>query len=122
LTFAGAAVDISESDDTDLTGTSTANSLVLVSGGAISDTASNLTVTGNAHFTAGGGGSNITLGDAGSTATFGSLTFAGAAVDISETDDTDLTGTSTANSLVLVSGGAISDTASNLTVTGNAHF
>ncbi|MFQ3650072.1 MAG: hypothetical protein SNJ75_07040, partial [Gemmataceae bacterium] len=93
-----------------------------VYGTTISNTASAaLTVTGNASFT----GTTVTLGTlAGDVMNFGSLTFnSGGAVTIEEDSATELTATSTANSLVLSSSGAISNTASAaLTVTGNASF
>ncbi|HUQ25223.1 MAG TPA: filamentous hemagglutinin N-terminal domain-containing protein, partial [Burkholderiales bacterium] len=114
------SVNITEDTATILSGTSTANSLVLTSAGSITDNnTADVTVTGNANFTANGGAAAITLND---TYAFGSLTFAGSAVTIVEADGTSLSGTSTADSLVLTSGGALTNVAaSSLTVTNNAH-
>ncbi|MHC4879004.1 MAG: beta strand repeat-containing protein, partial [Planctomycetota bacterium] len=120
LTFNSAgAVDITENDATNLSGTSTADSLDLNSGGAITDDGSaDVTVDNNADF-ADTGGAGITLED---TYAFGTLTFTSTgAVDITEADDTDLSGTSAASSLVLDSAGAIADDGSaDLTVTNNS--
>ena len=80
-----------------------------------------MTVTTNASFN----GTSIDLGNQpGDRMNFGSLTFNSAgAVAISEDSDTLLVGTSTADSLVLVSSGAITNnTTANLGVTGNASF
>ncbi len=134
LTFVSTgAVSISENgtgDGVDLTGVSTANSLVLIAeAGTIEDVAaSSLTVTGNASFTSTGVGSGITLGDAAETTDFGTLTFnSNAAVSISENgtgDGVDVTGVNTALTLVLTAeAGSIEDAANNsLTVTNNALF
>ncbi len=123
LTFNGtAAVAISEDSSTALEGTNAADSLVLVSAGAITDLAgTSLSVTNHAILT----GTAITLGDnVADTTNFGTLTFnAGGAVSISEDSSTALEGTNTADSLVLVSAGAISDLAgTSLTVTNHAAF
>ncbi|QDU26643.1 Hemolysin, chromosomal [Anatilimnocola aggregata] len=121
LTFtSGGAVNISEDSSTLLLGTSTAESLVLNStAGITDDVAANLTVTNNASFDA----TEITLGDAvGNTVNFGSLTFTSlGAVIISEDSATELTGTSTALSLVLTStAGITNDATASLVVTNNA--
>ncbi len=88
--------------------------------GAITDAAgTSLDITNNAALS----GTAITLGDdAGDTTNFGSLTFtSGGAVSISEDSATEITGTNTADSLVLTSAGAITDAAgTSLTVTNNA--
>src|SRR5207244_1449076 len=100
---------ISEDSGTNLTGTSTADSLVLASTGAITNMATaDVTVTNNAAFS----GTSITLGTTtGDAMNFGTLTFNSAgAVSISEDSGSSLTGTSTADSLLLVSAGAISET------------
>ena len=84
--------------------------------GAITDdNTADVTVTNNANFS----GTAITLND---TYAFGSLTFNSAgAVTIVEADATSVTGTNTAQSLVLTSGGALTNAASSsLTVTNNA--
>jgi hypothetical protein len=122
LTFNSAgAVSITEADGFDLAGVSTAEGLSLTATtGAIGDTGmADLDVTGNARFTANGAGGAITLEEA---YAFGSLTFAsGGAVDIKESDATQLTGTSTAASLDLDSTGFIADDgSSDLTVAGLA--
>src|SRR5205814_6005880 len=116
------AVSIAEDSDTSLTGTSTADSLVLASTAAISTTASaSLLVSNNATFR----GTSITLGNQTSDSfNFGSLTFnSGGAVSIAEHSDTSLTGTSTPDTLILASAGAITNTASaSLLVGNNASF
>jgi filamentous hemagglutinin family protein len=119
LTFAGGAVTVVEANATELAGVSTATSLSLASGGAITDAAgATLAVTDNASFSA--GANAITLDNAGAHQ-FGSLTFAGGAVTVVEANAMELAGASTATSLSLASGGAITDAAgATLTVTGNA--
>ena len=118
------AVSISEDSSTNLFISSNADSLILISAGAITDDSDNdLTITGNASFT----GTSITLGeDVDNDVDFGSLTFnsAAGAVNITEDSDTELTGTNTADSLILVSAGAVTD-ASGTSITidnGNASF
>ncbi|HEX5166529.1 MAG TPA: right-handed parallel beta-helix repeat-containing protein, partial [Thermomicrobiales bacterium] len=123
LTFVSTgAVAITEDSNTVLEGSSTAAVLVLRSAGSITDDAdADLGVTGSASFTAG----PITLGDqAGNVTNFGSLTFVGGDVSISEDSDAVLTGTgNTANFLNLSSAGSITDAAgTSLTVTSNATF
>ncbi len=131
LTFTSAGVvTIQEDSDTFLTGSNTANSLGLITTGAITDsTGMSLIVTDDSLMTATGAitlndtatdvmrvdgnaafsGTAITLGSAG-TANFGSLTFnSGGAVIVQEDSDTALNGTSTANSLDLTTSGAITD-------------
>ena len=139
---------IAEDSATDLSGTSMASSLTLVSAGAVTDTVgggASLTVTnnaalsgtsfsladnaadvlsvgGNVAFSAGSGGA-ITVAAAG-TVNFGSLTVsATGVVAVREDSATDLRGTNTAGSLTLVSAGAVTDTVgggASLTVTNNA--
>ena len=150
LTFnASGAVMIQEDAATELSGVNTAGSLVLVSPQALSavaetsltvaDTASLtgasialandadalLSVGGDAEFTALGAGATgtITLGDAG-TVLFGTLNFnASGAVAIQEDADTSLTGFNTADSLVLESAGALTNTdQASLIVAGTAHL
>jgi hypothetical protein len=122
LTFnSGGAVNIAEDSSTLLSGVSTANSLVLSSAAGITNAAgASLTVTNNASFS----GTSVTLGDqAGDAINFGSLTFNSAgAVNIAEDSDTLLSGTSTADSLVLASSAGITNALASLTVTGNASF
>ena len=123
LTFnSTGAVSVSEDSATQLTGTNTGASLVLISTGAITDaTGTSLSVSGNASLS----GTSITLGDqTGDVTNFGSLTFnSTGAVSVSEDSDTLLVGTSTADSLALVSAGAISnDGTANLAVGNNASF
>jgi hypothetical protein len=128
---AGNVVAIQEDDTTDLDGSSLANSLSLTSAGAIEDEATaTLKVTKTATLNA---GANITLNDGvanqlivgdlaqfsaatlinigpAGTAQFGALRFnAGSSVTIQEDDTTDLRGGSSANSLSLISVGAIQD-------------
>jgi Ca2+-binding RTX toxin-like protein len=133
LTFVSTgAVSISEdgtANGVDLAGVNTANSLVLIAeSGTIEDAAAtSLTVTNNASFTSNAAvGSGITLGDnVGDTTDFGTLTFnSTGAVSISENSDTIVTGTNTANSLLLTSEtGTITDAVTtSLTVTNNARF
>ncbi len=112
----GGAVLINDNSATVLSGTSSANSLDLTSSGSITDDGTaNLTVTNNAALT----GTSITLDD---TYAFGSLTFtSGGAVAITEADATELSGASTADSLDLNSGGALTDAGgASLGVTNNA--
>jgi autotransporter-associated beta strand protein len=121
LTLASAgAVNITENSATQLTGTSAANSLILNSAGALTNAAAaSLVVTNNAAVS----GTSITLGNqAGDSFTFGSLTFTSAgAVSMAEDDVTNLSGTSTADSLVLSStGGITNNAAASVTVTNNA--
>ncbi|MCU0878232.1 MAG: Ig-like domain-containing protein, partial [Pirellulaceae bacterium] len=132
LTFNSAgAVNITEDSDTQIAGANTANSLVLTSAGAITDATGatvNVTTTaalsgtsisltdnggdsfvagGNASFTASGGGA-ITIAAAG-TANFGSLTFNGGTVSITEDSATALAGISSGGAITLNSAGAITD-------------
>lgn len=121
LTFNSAGgVSIAEADDTLLTGVSSADTLLLSSGGAITnDMTANLTVTGNASL----GGTSITLGDqVGDSFTFGSLTFNSAGgVSIEENAATLLSGVSTADSLSLTSAAGITnDGSADVDVTNNA--
>ncbi|MEQ9461396.1 MAG: filamentous hemagglutinin N-terminal domain-containing protein [Phycisphaeraceae bacterium] len=120
LTFNSAgAVTIDENNATDLAGTSTALSLDLNSGGAVTGTGATLTVTNLADF-ADTGGAGITLDG---TNAFGTLTFnSTGAVAVTESNATDLAGTSTAGSLDLNSGGAVTGTGATLTVTNLADF
>ena len=123
LTFSGTAVTIGEDSATVLTGTNSASSLALTSNGSLTDASgTSLTVSGQATLNA--GGNSITLGDnVGDTTNFGSLTFTGGAVAISEDSDTVLTNSSTASSLVLTSSATITDgTDGDLSITGNASF
>src|SRR5690606_30049933 len=126
LTFnSTGAVTIAEANATQLSGSNTAGSLVLISTGAITDAAGiTLSVTNNASFTADNAGTAqaITLGND-DTINFGSLTFDGAAVTIAEDSAMVLRGTSNASSLNLDAAGAISDdNTANVTVSGNADF
>jgi hypothetical protein len=115
LTFnAPGAVSIREGSDTAITGSNTANSLVLSSAGAITEVGTSLAVTNNANLA----GTSINLGNnVGDAVNFGSLTFSSpGSVMISEDSAMSL-GTSTAGSLTLASTGAITQTGP-LTVTG----
>ncbi|OAI52333.1 hypothetical protein AYO46_05740, partial [Betaproteobacteria bacterium SCGC AG-212-J23] len=123
LTFAGTAVTVVQTDAMTLSGTNTASSLVLSSGGALTDaSAATLTVTGNASLT----GTSIDLGNAGggNTVNFGSLTFNSVgAVNVKESSDTVLSGTSTADSLTLTSTASITnDATADVTVANNANL
>lgn len=135
LTFntTGGAVSVTEDSATVLTGTSTADSLTLVSTGSITDAVGTsitvdagaasltgtsisladdgtdvLSVSGTGSFNGGAGA--VTIAAAG-TVTFGSLTFntTGGAVSITEDDSTLLTGSSTGDSLTLVSAAGVTD-------------
>ncbi|QDU26773.1 Hemolysin, chromosomal [Anatilimnocola aggregata] len=92
----------------------------ITAGGALTDGATaTIIVSGTAAFSA----TSITLGDAvGNTVNFGSLTFTSAGtVNISEDSATELTGTSTALSLVLTStAGITNDATASVAVTNNA--
>ncbi len=116
LTFnSTGSVIIAESDATVLSGTSTAGTLELDSDASISDDGTaNVTVTGLADFDANSGTNDITLND---TYNFGSLTFDGAVVDITEASAMVLADNSTATTLTLTSNGAMTDTGT-VTVTG----
>jgi hypothetical protein len=136
-------------DGTVLTGSNTANSLLLASTGALTDAAGAsivvdatdaalsgasivlsdnvgdaLSVAGNASFTAAGG---VTIGADG-TVDFGTLTFNSSAGAVNVTEDnggtadgTDIVGTNTADSLALTSAGAITDgAAASITVDNGA--
>jgi hypothetical protein len=122
LTFNSAgAVVVEEDSPTSLTGSSKAGSLILKSAASITNTdAAGLTVTNNAYFS----GTSIALGDKTSPAdsmNFGSLTFnSGGAVTVEEDSDTSLTGSSTADSLILKSAGLIDG--ASLTVINHAAF
>ena len=142
LTFNSAgAVSIAEDSDTVLSGTNTAGSLTLGSAGSITDApATSVTVTGSANFSgtsillADNAGDVLSVGDNASfsadvltvgtagTANFGTLTFnSPGLVSINEASDTVLSGTSTANGLMLISAGAITDAAgTSLAVTNDA--
>ncbi|HEY1172521.1 MAG TPA: hypothetical protein VGH19_14220 [Verrucomicrobiae bacterium] len=127
LTVVGNNVTITEDSSTLITGINTVNGFLnLTSAGTIADaTGVTINVTGNASFNA--TAAAITLGDqGGDTVNFGSLTFntTGGAVAITEDSDTGLVGSSTADSLVLVSSGAVQDTsgASVVVDNGNASF
>jgi hypothetical protein len=117
LTFtSGGAVDLSELDAVALAGASTANTLLLTATSITDGTDGDLNVTSNAVFSA----PTITLGnDSGNDTNFGSLTFTSTgAVSIAEDSPTQLTGTSSADSLSLTSNGAITQAAaSSLNVT-----
>jgi autotransporter-associated beta strand protein len=120
LTFRGTAVQIAESNATELAGSNQATTLILNSGGAITDdAAATIAVTGNTNFIANGGASNITLNNA-AAHTFGSLTFKGATVVVTEADSTLLEGTSTATAATINSGGSIDAFANNATAEINA--
>ncbi|MEQ9454200.1 MAG: filamentous hemagglutinin N-terminal domain-containing protein [Phycisphaeraceae bacterium] len=120
LTFnSTGAVVVNETDATSLESANTALSLDLNSGGAVSVIGATLSVTNLADF-ADTGGAGITISGA---SDFGTLTFnSTGAVVITETDATDLAGTSTAGSLDLNSGGALTGTGATLTVTNLADF
>ncbi|NIN35697.1 MAG: hypothetical protein GTO60_11670, partial [Gammaproteobacteria bacterium] len=96
------------------------NTLTVSANGTITDLAGTaLSVTNLADLS----GSSITLGDdAGDTTDFGTLTFnSTGAVSITEDSDTVITGSNTADSLNLVSGGALTDLAgTSLSVTNLA--
>src|SRR5439155_1143355 len=129
LTFTGGAVTITEDSATILASSNSASSLALTSAGSITDAAARtdagpdraagsitdaaattLAVTNNATF--GAGSSAITLGDdAGDTTNFGSLTFTGGAVTITEDSASVLAGSNSATSLALTSAGSITDAA-----------
>src|SRR5262249_57144012 len=100
---------------------SSAASLSLTSAGDITEAhGATLAVTNNASFSA--GANAVTLTNAGANS-FGSLTFAGGEVTITEADATQLSGTNTASSLVLASGGAITEAGgAPLAVTENPHY
>ena len=119
LTFvATGVVQIAEDDGTQLSGLNTAGSLILSSGDAlVDDPTASLTVVGNAQFNA----TTITLDD---FHQFGSLTFVSAgAVEITESDATLLSGSSTAGSLVLRSSDAINnDSTASVSVAEAATF
>jgi Ca2+-binding RTX toxin-like protein len=121
ITAANAGVTVRDTNGLNL-GNTTANSLDVDAGGAITDTSGvTLSVTNNADFN----GSSITLGDnAGDTVNFGSLTFnSGGAVSVDEDSATLITGTNTAGSLDLNSASTITDAAATiLNVTNNADF
>ncbi len=121
LSFAAAgAVHIAEDNDTQLTGASSADSLVLGSTGALTNAASaTLAVTGNARFA----GASVTLGNqAGDSLNIGTLSFAASgAVEIHADSKAELAGTSQAGSLTLESPDAISNSAgASVTVSGLA--
>ena len=113
-------VSISEDQRTILSGTSSADSLVLTSAAALSNQVSaSLTVSNHAHLT----GTSIDLGNQTSDAIyFGSLQFTSSgSVQITENQRTVLSNTSTAVSLVLSSSAALSNAASaSLSVTNHA--
>src|SRR5207245_2258934 len=88
------SINISQDSATSVTGTNTADSLVLSSTGTITNTAAaSLTVANNAHVS----GTALTLGDqAGDTMNVGSLTFASpGTVSIAEDSDMQLAGAGT---------------------------
>ncbi|NTU59180.1 MAG: S-layer family protein, partial [Chlorobiaceae bacterium] len=123
LTFnSGGLVNISETDGTLVTGSNTADTLILTSGGLLTNTASaSIIVSGNSTLW----GTSINLGNqSGDWFTTGSLTFnSPGAVSISEDDSTLLVGTSTAQALTLSSLGSITnDGTMNLTVTENSNL
>ena len=124
LTFnSPGAVIIRENSAIVISGTNTANSLILTStAGAITDVpGTSLTVTNNANFS----GTSIDLGNQpGDTMNFGSLTFnSQGGVKITEDSDTFLVGANEVESLVLASAGSITDDPNmSLTVSGNATF
>jgi autotransporter-associated beta strand protein len=123
LTFvATGAVNIAEDSDTQLTGSSSAASLVLNSTGAMTNTASaSVGITGNALLQ----GASVTLGDqTGDAINFGSLTFqTSGATDVAEDSSTLLSSASNASALTLSSTGAIaSAAAASAAVSGNATF
>ena len=125
LTFDGGAVQIIEASSSELSGNNQAESLDLDSAGTITDTAGTVLDVENQADVESTTGDNITLDQ---TSTFGSLRFAGGVVEISEAaggtaEGTLLSGTSSANRLVLTSAGPITDDAgAELAVVGNAFF
>ncbi|MEM6654223.1 MAG: hypothetical protein AAF596_00320 [Planctomycetota bacterium] len=129
LTVDGGAVTVIESDATELSGTSSAASLDVTSGGNITDAAGAVVgVTGKAVFDA-SPDDNLTTDDEGditldaAALNFGSLEFKGDQVTISEASATVLSGTSLANELALTSADQITDDGTaDLTVSGNASF
>jgi autotransporter-associated beta strand protein len=121
LTFNSAgAVNIAEDGALQLAGSSTANSLLLNASGAMTNTAgASLTVAANASFNAPG----INLGNQASDAFhFGTLTFASTgAVLLSEDSGTQFAGVNSADTLILVSTGVLTNVpAASLLVAGNA--
>ncbi len=117
----GGNVDLRELDAVNLVTVTAANGDVAVNaGGALTNApAAVVSATGNGSFT----GSTVTLGNqAGDAINVGTLTFNSAgAVNIAEDSSTQLSGISTANSLVLGSTAAITNAASaSVTVTNNA--
>jgi Ca2+-binding RTX toxin-like protein len=121
LTFVSAgAVNIAEDSDTQLTGSNSADSLVLSSTGAITNTAAaSVNVTGNALLN----GASVALGDqTGDAINFGSLTFqTTGATDVAEDSSTLLSGASNASALTLSSTAAITNAAAaSAAVSGNA--
>src|SRR5262249_25317687 len=104
-------------------GTTSFTALTVNVTGAISDAAgTSLAVCGAATFNA--GIAAITLGDnAADTTNFGSLTFAGGAISLSEDSSTLLAGANSVSSLSLASAGALTEAAgSSLTVANAAAF
>jgi N-acetylglucosamine-6-phosphate deacetylase len=122
------AVSISQDTAIVVSGLNTANSLSLTAeAGSITDAnGADITVAGNASFTANGLGGSITLGDQPSNNdSFGSLTFkSGGAVSISQDTAIVIAGTNTADSLSLTAeAGSITDaTDADITVANNASF
>ncbi|EAQ81971.1 beta strand repeat-containing protein [Blastopirellula marina] len=144
LNFQGDVVTVQEDSDTILSGSSTANSLDLVSSDSITDaTGASIVVSGPATFDASTtidlanegtdllqvnglatfkAVGSIDIGPAG-TANFGLLNFQGDVVTIQEDSDTVLSGSSTANSLGLTSSDSIADaTGASIVVSGSATF
>lgn len=121
-TVSGAGnVDLRELDAVNLITVTAANGNIAVNaGGAVTNApAAVISANGNGSFT----GSAVTLGNqAGDALNFATLTFnSSGAVNIAEDSSTQLSGTSTAASLLLSSTGAITNAgATNVTVTNNA--
>ncbi|MBI3268847.1 MAG: filamentous hemagglutinin N-terminal domain-containing protein [Planctomycetes bacterium] len=125
LNVTGATVTVTEDSGTIFTGVNTATgNLTLTSNGTITDAAATtFAVGGRASFNA--GANDITLGDdAADVTNFGSLTFTGVNVTITEDSGSNLTGVNTATgALVLTANGAITDDAvTTIAVTGQATF
>lgn len=120
LSLAGGIVSLSEDSATNLTGVNVED-LDLTSAGPITD-ATDIEVSGAASFDA--GLNDITLGDQpGDTTNFGSLSFNGGDVSITEDSATVLDQNSIAASLTLTSNGSITDEPGTaLNVAGLANF
>lgn len=106
LTLKGTNISVVDANATSLAGVTATGTFTLTSGGAVTKTAAAIKVNGLGTIDANGGTSDITLTSG--TINFGSVSFSGATVQLSEKSAVDLDTTSATN-LTVTAKGAITD-------------